>query len=280
MPANRTFDHFLSDLRAFESGIDTDSHAWYSANYNTPVVTAPCVTAPGRVVRDDTGSIEFQRMTVAEYFVSLGVSHLFDDASVECLRAMQYAVVNCLGFIGYQIGEAILITTRYYVPEKIGVVTDGTMVQYERFYCDALESSTWRGGCREMLHRSPGASKEVLATDVNRWRGTFTGKHGVFGLGDLKKPERQDLVIREILHHNYERTYRALAHDAVKCTHRGPTTSKPEYSVSGVLAAAHLCGADAVINFVRSGRVARDEFGTSLPDYLHKFSGYDTPYGR
>jgi hypothetical protein len=47
---------------------------------------------------------------------------------------------------------------------------------------------------------------------------------------------------------------------------------------SGLLAAAHLAGADAVKRFLYSNgnRGFRDGFGTSLKSYIKKFGGYDT----
>ena len=47
---------------------------------------------------------------------------------------------------------------------------------------------------------------------------------------------------------------------------------------SGLLAAAHLAGANSVKNFLRSNgkKGFRDGFGTSLKSYIKKFGGYDT----
>lgn len=47
---------------------------------------------------------------------------------------------------------------------------------------------------------------------------------------------------------------------------------------SGLLAAAHLAGANSVKGFLRSNgnRSFRDGFGTSLKSYIKKFGGYDT----
>ncbi|MEL1243925.1 peptidoglycan-binding protein LysM [Flavobacterium sp. DGU11] len=47
---------------------------------------------------------------------------------------------------------------------------------------------------------------------------------------------------------------------------------------SGLLAAAHLSGANSVKNFLNSnGKIGfRDGFGTSLKSYIKKFGGYDT----
>ena len=49
---------------------------------------------------------------------------------------------------------------------------------------------------------------------------------------------------------------------------------------SGILAAAHLVGPGAVKVFLRSGgqKVPSDAFGTSIVDYMRKFSGYDTSF--
>jgi len=49
---------------------------------------------------------------------------------------------------------------------------------------------------------------------------------------------------------------------------------------SGILAAAHLAGAGNVKKYLRSGGTItfNDAFGTSIKNYLKKFSGYDTSY--
>ncbi|MBT8321803.1 MAG: hypothetical protein KJO90_09095 [Eudoraea sp.] len=51
-----------------------------------------------------------------------------------------------------------------------------------------------------------------------------------------------------------------------------------EITESGILAAAHLAGAGNVKKYLRSyGAVdAQDAYGTSIGDYIKKFSGYDT----
>ena len=49
---------------------------------------------------------------------------------------------------------------------------------------------------------------------------------------------------------------------------------------SGILAAAHLAGPGNVKRFLRSyGALgATDAYGTNIPDYMRKFSGYDTSF--
>ena len=44
---------------------------------------------------------------------------------------------------------------------------------------------------------------------------------------------------------------------------------------SGILAGAHLAGYGGVKRYVHKNRNPRDAFGTSLEQYLYKFSGYD-----
>jgi hypothetical protein len=50
-----------------------------------------------------------------------------------------------------------------------------------------------------------------------------------------------------------------------------------EVTESGILAAAHLAGAGNVKKYLRShGKIdVEDAFGTSISNYLDKFSGYD-----
>jgi hypothetical protein len=47
---------------------------------------------------------------------------------------------------------------------------------------------------------------------------------------------------------------------------------------SGILAAAHLGGAGSVKRFLKTNgnRECKDSYGTSIPEYMHNFSGFDT----
>src|SRR5450755_1652514 len=115
-----TFEEFLAKLLAAESGIDPAKFAAYVREYESPVIWYPCVTAPGRVIRDTvSGSPRFERMSVSNYFKALGVHDLFDPSAPACIRDMQYAATNALGFVGYQFGESALISTGYYRPEVV-----------------------------------------------------------------------------------------------------------------------------------------------------------------
>ncbi|KGO92843.1 hypothetical protein [Flavobacterium subsaxonicum] len=61
-------------------------------------------------------------------------------------------------------------------------------------------------------------------------------------------------------------------------TFEGKVVNGIKITESGLLAAAHLAGANSVKNFLHSNgkRAFRDGFGTSLKSYIKKFGGYDT----
>jgi hypothetical protein len=58
----------------------------------------------------------------------------------------------------------------------------------------------------------------------------------------------------------------------------GKTIRGVKITESGLLAAAHLAGANSVKNFLNTNgrKTFRDGFGTSLKSYIKKFGGYDT----
>lgn len=268
---NGTFADFLRELLAFESGIDPRKLDWYLSSWDSPAISAPQVSAPGRAIRDPhTGNLEIRRMTVRDYFAALGVGELFEPENPESLRAMQYRSMNALGFVGYQIGEAILVTTGHYTPER---VTRGAQT-WDRYYFGSVDPSAWRNGCRELVYRIPGTAKDIVATDVNCWRGSFTGKHGIFALADLFVPEKQERVVREIMRSNLATIREQLLRDGDPLER---ALERVTCTASGLLAAAHLCGAFAAAEFLRSGAIGSDELGTSLARYLDQFAGYDVP---
>jgi hypothetical protein len=271
--ARGTFGDFLAKLLAFESGIDPAKFDTYVRGYESPIVRYPRVHSPGRVIREaESGGYRFEPMTVAAYFRTLGVSHLFDPASSACIRAMQYASTNVLGFVGYQFGEAALIAGGYYRPEVVEYRGRfGRRREYESYYIGSIQDVTWRGGRTEVLHRLPGAHKSVLATDVNRWRGAFTGKHGIWSLEGFKDPQRQERVMREHLDANHSILRRVLSRN-------GYDFRLARWTWSGLLAAAHLCGPSAAAAFALSGTIVTDEFKTEIGTYCAAFGGFETPY--
>jgi hypothetical protein len=268
-----TFADFLAKLLTFESGIDPEKFAGYVSEYESPVMRYPRVSSPGRVIRErQSGSYRFEPMTVAAYFKTLGVNHLFDPASPACIPAMQYASTNVLGFVGYQFGEAALIAGGSYRPQVVrGRRRAGGYCEYDSYYIGSLPETTWCAGRTETLYRLPGTRKDVLATDVNRWQGTFTGKNGIASLDDFKDPQRQELAMRDHLDANHTVLRRVLSRNGFDLR-AAPRTW------SGLLAAAHLCGASAAAAFALRGTIARDEFKTDIATYFAAFEGYETPY--
>ena len=290
MPPKGNFDRFLSSLLTRESGLDPAKFPWYVRNHDSRVMRYPQVTAPGRPVRNlHLGTLETQELTVAEYFCSIGVNDLFDSSDGTCIAAMQYRVVNALGFTGYQIGESILIVTGHYLPECVDTTIDGVCARCERYYCAPLDAATWANGCREQFCHIPSSPRPVVCTDTNTWRGTFTGKDNVWTHDDLKSPTNQERVIRTIIDTNFAQIVRQLDDrnmvlpDVIGDPHVcRPFPDLPciqlHCTLSGLLAAAHLCGTAAVVDFLDSGALTCDEFGTPMWKYLLEFSNYSTPY--
>jgi hypothetical protein len=270
MPS-RTFEQFLCALLAAESGLDPACFDWYVQNYEEPIVRTLRVSAPGRVVRDPaTGVPLIHVVTVAEYLDGLGVLDRFDRGDRGCVRSMQFRAMNALGFIGYQFGEALLISTGHYRARRVRI--DGR--ELDAYYSGSVAVSTWSGGRCEAVHRLPGTDTDIVATDVNRWDGSFTGKDGIASLADLKSVVGQERLIRRAMAYAH-----AVMVDGLSCSRLtlDEVLVRRGVTLSGTLAAAHLCGPFAVTAFLISGQDACDELGTSLSSYLGRFAGYEIP---
>jgi hypothetical protein len=175
-------------------------------------------------------------------------------------------------FVGYQFGESALISSGYYRPEVVHLRDDrGRRRRYESYYFGSVADATWRGGRTEAVYRLPGTERTILATDVNRWRGTFTGKHGIFTLADFKDPARQELAMRDHLRANHALLARTFSR------HR-PAVRSLCCTWSGLLAAAHLCGPHAAAAFALTAKSAADGFETRIETYFTEFNGFETPY--
>lgn len=267
---------FLSALLAMESGIDMDQFPWYVENFDQLAMAYAAVEAPGRIARDAaTGTRVEERITVREYFSRLDVLHLFDDGRPLSIKNMQYHSTNALGFIGYQFGEAVLISSEYYEPARVEVLLNGKREWVESYYVGGIPDKVWARGVRQVLHRPEGQDAMILATDVNLWKGKFTGKNGVSTLDDLKSGEKQDAIMSDILLMNEATLLSLLRHPSMLVSPERVPGGHSEITLSGILAAAHLCGAWGVAKFLNSGVVSADEFGTSILLYLQKFSGYE-----
>ncbi|MEO0013082.1 MAG: hypothetical protein RLZZ535_1471 [Cyanobacteriota bacterium] len=150
-----------------------------------------------------------------------------------------YNIENSLGFIGkYQFGEALLIDLGYY--------------QAEVFY---------NGG--------------ENGVDKNYWEGTWTGKEGINSKEDfLNNNNVQEIAIEEAFNLFWDRITSELSIE----NYLGGSVEGVPITCSGILAAAHLRGEYGVINLLRNGYVTRDEYNTSILEYLDEFQGYQTPY--
>lgn len=283
---SKGYQDFLNELLAIESGIRPDLHNWYVENWDKPVLRYPKVTKPGRAVRDTfSGRVIHTPTTVCEYFERLGVVSLFDPSDRVCLKEMQYRSTNALGFVGYQIGEKILATQGYYVPVEVMTPIDGRLHRLPRYYAAALADRHWMAGRTTAIILGD-TGEHVISTDVNEWGGHFTGKAGLHSLNDLMQPYHQDRLMDELLRASC-RELRADWHDApafpetseqIRFSHQKASSAGHSYTLSGLLAAAHLCGTKGVFHFLSTGIGQQDEFGTSMLHYLDYFSGYTLPF--
>lgn len=261
---------FLRALLAFESGIDRSLFSWYCESLDKPSVTYPIVSRPGQLTRDvETGEPVYRRISIRSYFESLGVLDKFDQGNPDSLIDMQYASRNPWGFVGYQFGEGILIMLGYYHPALVDASSYGSTDRVPSYYCGYLPACTWRNGRKKIPIYNENNRLKAIATDTNEWGGRFTGKNGVNCFTDLLVGRYQEIVIRDLLAYNL----RALVAAMPKAFKRNSNGGFP--TLSGMLAAAHLVGHDAVATFLRGGELAADEMGTNLRVYLDRFGGFD-----
>ncbi|TMP37779.1 carbohydrate-binding protein [Pseudoalteromonas rubra] len=277
---------FLDSLRNFESGINPALADFYLENLNNPVYKYAKVSAPGRMVRDcSTGSMIPEDTTINQFFTKLGIDGIYNSQtpySAEMFKTMQYNSMNAWGFVGYQLGEAVLIDAGYYSPKVVTI--DGK--EYDSFYV-FVEDSTWIGCKTEALVEIVGSGgNQIQATDVNRWEGTFVGKNGVNSFADLLIPDNQELVMRDAMRFNYGVMTQLLT-DANMTWEQALAKSWPgtddngnpitvQATMSGLLAAAHLRGAWGTARLLTKDEITCDELGTCITKYVHKFGGYNT----
>lgn len=281
-----SFQQFLNNMRSFESGIDPAKAAFYRQNLDQPVYNYAKVTAPGQIVRDPvTGSMVPEATTIREFFQKLGVYSYYSEFPADeaaMFKTMQYNSLNAWGFVGYQLGEAVLISAGYYSPKQVKQGTE-TLDSYYIF----LPDSTWAKGVKQARSEIPGSGGNyILATDTNLWQGSFVGKNGVNSFNDLKVPDKQEVVIRDVMRFNYGVMTELLTKanmtwaQALAKTWQGKdengNTITVKATMSGLLAAAHLRGAWGTADLLISDKMSCDELGTCITTYVHKFGGFDT----
>lgn len=181
--------------------------------------------------------------SVGDYFpLHASWSDLTDDE----WQSMAYRSMNFLGFVGYQFGEALLIDLGYY--------------DSDYYYGNGAPTITWEGD--------------------------WTGKNGVDSLEEFMTEEAQETAIREAFGHNltiietmlaaYGESLDDYIGDSIDYSYSGGSGTLV-VSLTGILAGAHLRGAPAVVDFLRSGGVSIDELGTPIVQYMVDYGGYDSP---
>lgn len=301
--------NFLDALRGFESGLPdaTDTIVnGYKTGYNDDSARTYSYLKkdslgndiPGRIDLACDGSVVGETHSVKRYFQKLDVDRFYDNnASLadrkRMIRKMQYSSLNAWGFVGYQNGEATLITSGYYIPE--------TERGLSKYY-SARPGSEWAGvgtglqseatctGTKETItFRWEGGTVDLITPQVNEWKGVFSGKSDIYQFDDMRIPAKQEQIIRGLMRSNYIK-FRELmqargkdwsdilgtSYDYVHLENGQKVTKTTTITMSGIIAATHLRGALGVIKAIFEGTDAGDETGTTAGFYMDMFQGHDT----
>jgi len=168
--------------------------------------------------------------TVTDFFPQYSS---WGDLTDEEWQSMAYRSTNTFGFVGYQFGEALLIDLGYYDDDF--------------YYGNGAASNTWDG--------------------------TWTGKNGVDSLEEFMIEAAQEVAIREAFGYNltiiqdmlstYGESLEDYLGQTISYSDNG-VSGTVELTLTGILAGAHLRGAPAVVELLRSGSISIDEYGTSI----------------
>jgi hypothetical protein len=85
----------------------------------------------------------------------------------------------------------------------------------------------------------------------------------------LSNPELQDEYMLKNLKSNKRRLQKYID------KYSGTIINGTSITESGILAAAHLGGVGSVRRYFKRGEVTKDAYGTSITNYMTKFSGYE-----
>lgn len=285
---NGTYDDFLSAILIFESTIDPKKHQFYTDNYdNNNAVVYQDVEYAGRVIRAQDGSPTKSNTSIKGYFERLGIDKYYTQGSSdpEMFRQMQYSVMNYLGFIGYQFSEQDLWDLGYY--------THYDENNLPKYYSD-VPVSNWANGVRDKIMELPDKGK-IHVTDVNTWKGVFTGKNGINCFDDVRDPDKQDDIAKDHFIDKYNGIVRLLAENGkelndylgstIRWSECHPVITPPEgvpdaveITMSGLLGGAHLRGAEGIVALLIDNENRADENGTAILLYVYEFGNYDTPF--
>lgn len=208
-----TFTDFMNAIRAFESGVDQAR------------------LASGQItewqIRQWAGEANWQA---------------YQNGQITWTE-LQYHSHNSLGFVGYQLGEALLIDLGYYT---------------------------------DTFYYGNGAA-------TNTWDGNFTGKGGVTSLAALESGLQEGVILDAFGYNLKVIENGLAAHGKHLSDFIGQTSTYMDnghavtvtLSLTGILAAAHLTGAWGTLSFLVDGATPHDENGTSILKYIDMFGGYD-----
>jgi Ca2+-binding RTX toxin-like protein len=284
------FTGFTAAVMNFESGLNPAKLQLYKDKYTDSTAVTYWETEVVNGIRypktDALGNLVSKRMSYQEYFDVLGVGALFnkDTATEATVKQMQYGSTNMLNFVGYQVGEAALMEAGYYTP-PIDPVSN-----LPKYYIWTTEKFT-QGVYEKQVTLEWGT--KIVLTKTNTWSGTFTGKNGINSLADLKDPTKHELMIQDVWTSNYnyiEKQLKAVNKtwsdvlnqswaDNWTDSNGQAVSGTVSASMSGVLAAAHLVGAQGVTDLLLTGARTSDETNTGVLDYMRMFGGYKTPWG-
>lgn len=181
------------------------------------------------------------------------------------LDQLQYRAIDGRGFVGYRFGEELLEALGYYRPST-----------------RAVEE-------RKALARL--RPEERAARVSNRWDGQFTGLQGAFSLKDFATAGVQEIAIGEAFAWHLQRIISLLPDDLglgdmvgrriemdPPPGSRGIGRTTVEVTVSGILAAAHVYGAQAVADYLLGAASPKDDMAQGVHRLMREFAGYATPY--
>jgi hypothetical protein len=282
------YTDFLTAIRTFECSIEPANANYYSEHYHDEnAITYQQVEYPGRVMRDNNGKPLVSTTSIKGYFAKLGVEKYYTQGShdPEMFRKMQYAVMNYLGFVGYQFSEHDLWDLGYYTHYDKNKL---------RMYYSDVDVNNWANGIRDKVMEL--TEGKVHVTDVNTWKGNFSGKHGINNFEDFINPDKQEFIAKDHFKNKYDNIVSQLAaHQKTLGDYLGtvikwsechpkitPPGGRPDtvtITMSGLLAGAHLRGAEGVVALLVNHENRADENNTAILQYVYDFASYETPYG-
>lgn len=282
--AGKDFQAFLTSLLTYESGIDPELISEYEAKYDLPDATTYWkmrtindITVPDT---DNNGNLISISMSYRDYFTVLRVNDIWESVAnglhtTELVYRMQCASMNAWNFIGYQLGEAVLIDAGHYIPQK-AIWTDGK--SYDRYYI--WTGLPWTGDEMERLYQIP-EGPTVIATRINMWQGEFTGLDGISSIAELRETGLMERAMRNAVWRNVDYIEAHLGditlEQALSKQWTDPANGTlVQSTMSGIIAGAHLAGAQGVTSLLVNNEFSADETGTGILTYMQRFGGANT----